>query len=124
MLSSANVAMSWSLSRAVLTTTKKMTMGSQFQSKWFIIALIRVFFREAAVHMSKFRVRCHKCSLVFCADCKEEPYHLGKTCAQHKEFKNARKCRFCQETIKGASASNKPAFRDVCKKKDCIDLMN
>lgn len=44
--------------------------------------------KEAAEHMSKYRVRCRECSLIFCTKCKEEPYHLGKTCEQYKEYKN------------------------------------
>lgn len=53
------------------------------------------FYREAAEHMSKFRVRCSKCNKNFCANCQIEPYHMGKTCDQFKDFKAARKCRYC-----------------------------
>lgn len=36
---------------------------------------------EAAVHMSKYRVRCRACEQNFCKGCKEQPYHAGMTCA-------------------------------------------
>lgn len=54
--------------------------------------------RKAAVHMSKYRFRCI-CGKIFCARCKAEPYHLGKTCSQHKKFKEARHCRYCNTVI-------------------------
>lgn len=74
--------------------------------------------------MSKFRVRCDSCNKNFCTSCNAEPYHTGKTCEQHKDFKEAKKCRFCGEKMKGASASLKPAFSNVCRKPECIELMN
>lgn len=40
--------------------------------------------KEAAVHMSKYRVRCKDCSDTFCSDCGIKPYHLGKTCDAFK----------------------------------------
>ncbi|MFS8160539.1 MAG: hypothetical protein ACMG6E_10120 [Candidatus Roizmanbacteria bacterium] len=49
---------------------------------------------------------------------------MGKTCEQFKEFKEARKCRFCMTKMVGPSASLKPAFGNVCRKADCIELMN
>ena len=55
--------------------------------------------QAAAVHMAKFRVRCNKCEKNFCAGCSQEPYHLGKTCEEFKSFKEARKCRYCDEKI-------------------------
>lgn len=38
--------------------------------------------REAAVCMSKYRVRCNECQKNFCCNpqCQSEPYHTGKTC--------------------------------------------
>lgn len=55
--------------------------------------------REAAQNMAKYRVRCSGCHKNFCSSCSAEPYHLGKTCEQQKEFKEARKCRFCQTKL-------------------------
>lgn len=55
--------------------------------------------------------------------CHIEPYHVGKTCEDFKQFKEARKCRFCNSKIVGISASIKPAFINVCKNADCITLM-
>ena len=80
--------------------------------------------QAAAVHMAKFRVRCNKCEKNFCAGCSQEPYHLGKTCEEFKSFKEARKCRYCDEKITQAPPSAKPAFRDVCRKQDCMNFMN
>jgi hypothetical protein len=74
--------------------------------------------------MSKFRIRCSGCHKNFCSGCSAEPYHLGKTCEQHKEFKEARKCRFCETKLTQPPPSMVPAFRDVCRKSECIDLMN
>jgi phage FluMu protein Com len=36
--------------------------------------------KTAAKHMSQYRVRCPECQINFCSSCKEEPYHIGKTC--------------------------------------------
>jgi len=51
--------------------------------------------KQAAKHMATYRVRCNECGINFCTSCKEEPYHLGKTCDQFSKEKNAKKCRFC-----------------------------
>ena len=75
--------------------------------------------QEAAVHMSKFRIRCNGCQKNFCAACNAEPYHVGKTCDQN----NNKACRFCGEELKQPSPSVKPAFRDVCRKGECFNLM-
>jgi hypothetical protein len=75
--------------------------------------------------MAKFRVRCNGCAENFCSKCKEYPYHIGKTCEQHLEFKNSRKCRFCGIKIdpKVPLQSKKPAFKDVCASEECVALM-
>ena len=80
--------------------------------------------KEAAIHMSKYRIRCDACNKNFCTSCSVEPYHVGKTCEQFKEHKEARKCRYCFSKITSASASLKPAFINVCRNKECINLMN
>jgi hypothetical protein len=51
--------------------------------------------KVAANHMAKNRVRCNECERNFCASCKAEPYHIGKTCAQHERESKLKKCRFC-----------------------------
>lgn len=68
--------------------------------------------KEAAVHMSKYRIRCSdsKCNKIFCSTCKIEPYHVGKTCDQHAEYAQADKCRFCLIKLKGPRKGVKPAF--------------
>ena len=74
--------------------------------------------------MAKYRVRC-TCGKVFCSKCREEPYHLGMTCKQFKDLKNARKCRFCQKKIDKDSPvqSKRSAFKDVCGEEECVELM-
>lgn len=74
---------------------------------------------EAALHMAKNRIRCNGCQKNFCASCNAEPYHVGKTCDQN----NNKACRFCGEELKQPSPSMKPAFRDVCRKGECFNLM-
>mmetsp|Transcript_14822 Transcript_14822/g.22973 ORF Transcript_14822/g.22973 Transcript_14822/m.22973 type:complete len:255 (+) Transcript_14822:1109-1873(+) len=69
--------------------------------------------------MAQFRVRCQECGKNFCASCKSDPYHTGKTCTEN----NARSCRFCQEKLTQPSSSMKLAFKDVCRKSECVDLM-
>jgi len=73
--------------------------------------------REAAECMSKYRVRCTQCQKNFCSnpECLEEPYHEFKTCKQHKDHKEALKCRFCQTKLTQASPSQLPAFAAVCR---------
>ena len=73
--------------------------------------------------MSKSRVRCGSCQKNFCAECQSEPYHLGKTCQQHKEFKEAAKCRYCLNKLTQPPPSMLPAFKEVCRSPQCVDLM-
>ena len=73
------------------------------------------FSREAAEHFAKFRFRCPKCSNISCANCKEAPYHEGKTCEQFAAFKVAKKCRFCGEKL--------PSGKEGCMKVDCRERM-
>ena len=82
--------------------------------------------KEAATCMSKYRVRCNQCTKNFCSNvqCGTEPYHTGKTCQQHKEFKEAKKCRYCQTKLTAASPSMEPAFKEVCRSQTCIEQMN
>jgi E3 ubiquitin-protein ligase MYCBP2 len=64
--------------------------------------------RQAAEHMSQFRLRCPNCSNISCAKCKVLPYHLGMTCEESKSFKSARKCKYCESVIKGAGDCSDP----------------
>jgi hypothetical protein len=41
-----------------------------------------------------------------------------------KLVKKARKCRFCKSEIRGPPPNMIPAFKDVCRQADCVDLMN
>mmetsp|Transcript_12323 Transcript_12323/g.13880 ORF Transcript_12323/g.13880 Transcript_12323/m.13880 type:complete len:81 (+) Transcript_12323:327-569(+) len=71
--------------------------------------------------MSKYRVRCSACKNNFCTHCKIQPYHIGKTCEEHKEFSDAVKCRFCKDPILAGRMGG--AFKDVCKNQECKDLI-
>ncbi len=74
--------------------------------------------RESAEHYAKNRVRCPSCQAVFCAKCSENPYHVGYTCEQYQQRKQALKCRFDQVTI---TASNRGPDNDVCNNPECIE---
>ena len=79
--------------------------------------------RIAAEHFAKFRARCPHCNSNFCSSCRAEPYHIGFTCEEFKNYQIARKCRYCKEKIEGEGGSPLPIFRDVCKKPECVQLM-
>ena len=49
------------------------------------------------------------------------PYHVGKTCEEFKAFTEAVKCRFCGDAIQANGKAG--AFKDVCKKKECRDMI-
>lgn len=51
--------------------------------------------RVAWVHFNINRIRCPQCSTDFCASCMAQPYHLGVTCEQLKEYAASKQCRFC-----------------------------
>jgi len=80
--------------------------------------------KHAAEHFAQNRIRCGECAKNFCSNCVREPYHLGQTCEEASKFEKARKCRFCKEEIRGPPPNMIPAFKDVCRKADCIELMN
>ena len=44
----------------------------------------QVISKEAAIHYSKYRVKCPTCEIAFCSEinCKSRPYHIGYTCEQ------------------------------------------
>ena len=75
---------------------------------------------QAAEHKAKFRVRCKDCEKIFCANCNEEPYHLGFTCEELKHHWEAVKCRFCGKEIEEVKGGVGDVFSNVCKNKDCI----
>lgn len=76
----------------------------------------KVISDEAAVHMSKNRINCPKCHLIFCSNCKAAPYHLGKTCEENQAYKEADKCRFCEKAIKVVGGG---ALANVCGDDEC-----
>ncbi len=72
--------------------------------------------KEACEDFAKHRVRCGFCQSNFCVDCQTIPYHLGKTCSEHKRFLVSVKCRFCGTMIK---SNNQGPENDVCNDQDC-----
>jgi len=80
--------------------------------------------RATAEHMAKFRVRCATCTENFCTNCKIMPYHINMTCEEAATKKAAVKCRYCWDMMDQPDLTRPRAFQDVCKKKDCVDLMN
>ena len=73
--------------------------------------------KQAAEDYAKHRCRCGICKKDFCInpDCQAIPYHLGKTCEEFKHYEKAKKCRFCEQEIKG----NRGPDDDVCNDNDC-----
>jgi len=54
---------------------------------------------EAAIHMSKYRIRCRSCENIFCHGCDVSPYHAGKNCEEYARHLNSKKCRFCDAVL-------------------------
>ena len=84
----------------------------------------RLLSREAWLHYCEFRVRCRECNLIFCASCKQSPYHKGYTCSTYKDYQAARHCRFCSARLDAGSQWKNPggsiALKDVCTSEDCV----
>jgi hypothetical protein len=77
---------------------------------------------EAWIHFSSHRVRCHACHVNFCSSCKAQPYHLGRSCAQHREYAEAKHCRFCADQLTKGNidvANQIKAFDLVCTADAC-----
>ena len=72
--------------------------------------------KQAAEDYAKHRCRCGFCKKDFCIGCQAIPYHLGKTCEEFKHYEKAKKCRFCDQEIKGM---NRGPDDDVCNDDEC-----
>ena len=81
----------------------------------------KILSRKAAEHMSKYRVRWDAWANNFCTSCREQPYHIGKTCEEHKAYSESVKCRFCGKAIEGGKKEG--AFKDVCESKQWKDMI-
>ena len=53
----------------------------------------------ALLHCRVHRFRCRQCDTVFCSSCGEVPYHIGFTCEEYMEYKEAAKCRYCDDVV-------------------------
>lgn len=81
----------------------------------------KIISREACEHYARNRVRCPSCQIVFCAKCKENPYHIGMTCEQNEARKKALKCRFDAVPI---TSRNRGPDTDVCNNPECVERFN
>jgi E3 ubiquitin-protein ligase MYCBP2 len=80
--------------------------------------------KEAQEHFVKNRFRCTSdaCGANFCKSCNAQPYHLGFTCEEYKEYKVSPKCRFChvavmkRHQIKVVLAET---LKEVCDSEEC-----
>ncbi|MCQ2818859.1 MAG: hypothetical protein MJ252_16460 [archaeon] len=77
----------------------------------------QVMSREACEDYAHNRARCPGCQAIFCAICKQNPYHLGFTCDQYKRRQVALKCRFCDTEI---TRANQGPDADVCNGQECL----
>ena len=75
--------------------------------------------KQAAEHYATNRCRCPSCKIDFCAGCRATPYHIGKSCEENKQFKEAMRCRYdnAQITVKNIGPSE-----DVCNNPECVQL--
>lgn len=80
-----------------------------------------VMSREACESYAYNRCRCPSCKNDFCVSCAAFPFHLGKTCDQYQEFKNAKRCRYDDQVI---SIENKGPTLNCCNNFDCIEKFN
>lgn len=79
-------------------------------------------------HYSHHRLRCTHCDTNFCAECGEQPYHVGATCEQFKRQQSVAHCRFCDREARPASATGffaslfrKNRAADVCGDPECLE---
>lgn len=59
------------------------------------------------------RILCRTCNTEFCKKCNLDPYHVGFTCSQYKEYLESDKCKYCLGMI------NK--IDNMCKNTECIE---
>lgn len=79
---------------------------------------------EPMKHYLANRIRCRTkgCFTDFCASCLESPYHTGYNCVEYQEYRESKKCRFCQYPVteKTRLDSKEPAFANVCNRPECV----
>jgi len=69
--------------------------------------------KESWLHYKKYRIRCKECAQIFCAECKESPYHMGFTCEAWVEYKNSKQCRYCATQITAKNEHKLPALSQM-----------
>jgi len=78
----------------------------------------------ALKHKAKHRFRCPQCNVNFCGKCSASPYHLGDTCESFMNWKDSKKCRFCEATIDPGKIVHEPNWQlpgldNVCHLAEC-----
>ena len=77
--------------------------------------------KSSAEHYAQYRCRCFNCKQDFCTKCALTPYHLGKTCEEHKAYTQCVHCRYCNAII---TSTNKGVNDDTCNNEDCTTRYN
>jgi hypothetical protein len=81
---------------------------------------------QAKLDKDKHRFRCPQCSCIFCRNCHSDPYHLGFTCEEFSNYKEAKHCRFCSTALNSTntarcSSGEKPGLLNVCNQRECLE---
>ncbi|KAK8795502.1 hypothetical protein WA158_000159 [Blastocystis sp. Blastoise] len=66
-------------------------------------------------HYNMYRTRCRNCNNSICIKCMTSPYHMGYTCEEFQERKQAVLCRFCQEPIRNGHGCDNPDCQEKQK---------
>ena len=79
-------------------------------------------------HKAKYRFRCSKeaCKTIFCSGCQVTPYHIGYTCSEFKNYKEGKKCRFCEVALNPNNTAQKDftlksGLDNVCNSAECLE---
>eukprot|EP00760_Papus_ankaliazontas_P019464 PhM_4_TR18027/c10_g2_i2/m.93112 len=73
---------------------------------------------EAAQHRDRYRFRCPRCSIDFCANCSETPYHTGFTCEAFAIRKTRALCQFCDNPAENNNHDHGTVVH--CQQEDCV----
>ncbi|GAM23810.1 hypothetical protein SAMD00019534_069850 [Acytostelium subglobosum LB1] len=81
---------------------------------------------EGAKHRDEYRYRCAPCNIDFCVGCNITPYHYNFNCADYKQYLEAKKCRFCKESLHGVTLNSDvaPGHVNVCQSPECQEKMS
>ncbi|KAL4460977.1 hypothetical protein ABPG74_016449 [Tetrahymena malaccensis] len=73
-------------------------------------------------HYAENRFVCQnsECKQEQCRNCQAFPYHLGYNCENYRQFKQSKRCRYCDETITQINTNQPLALQDICSKEECV----